>query len=431
MFLRSSRLGSLRVLQHPAGNEGFLRVGRGPYASTAAYRISTFSSSACRASAAESINVPCRGNDNVVLDIHYPSAPPSAAIRSASGPASVVLYLSNGLSDTSATAAEEDAALTALRSGLPHLVVKVKYTCGERLRYPNVIHQTLAGYDWAVEHLLPRRAITRPGRSSRVGQIAVLGQHVGGSLATMLALTECRVGEPGIVAAAIHDPVLDWISLGTAAEEDEVARMRPSPDLDLATKSLLHLRRLAFAKPQAYFDPFASPILFLRSAGVTVPPPPKLLDDLEQLSLLDREDFFREQQALSAATIDPSLLSAEDEQQKPAKRMAALNFPSKALGLQLPYFQVSSNDDSCLNGQAQEFTKRLRRGVVRQRAQAVSSFGRKALLPDEMDEMDEEERLEMEAREFEAERKVQFTGSGGNGSWNVNSVIPWLKQVLE
>ncbi|KAJ5081640.1 hypothetical protein NUU61_009904 [Penicillium alfredii] len=150
-------------------------------------------------------------------------------------------------------------------------------------QYPTPVHDTLAGFDWIQTHLQPTH-------------IAVFGSHIGGSLALMLALTEAQ----SVRAVTALEPVCDWPGLDEyCATEVEPAHMpldlndtgipraessvtaytkqtRPpkkktarvaSPDL----VPLLKAREQLFSSPERCFDAFASPILFLRSAGRDVP----------------------------------------------------------------------------------------------------------------------------------------------------------------
>jgi hypothetical protein len=127
-------------------------------------------------------------------------------------------------------------------------------------RYPTPVHDTLIGFDWILETLQPSR-------------LGVVGTHIGGSLALMLALTEPRY----IHAVAALEPVCDWTSLdefctSSSASLDTSTHHRKKPHhapSDLVT--LLEARERFFATPGRYFDSFASPILFLRSAGKDVP----------------------------------------------------------------------------------------------------------------------------------------------------------------
>ncbi|KAL3476214.1 hypothetical protein BJX99DRAFT_228406 [Aspergillus californicus] len=117
--------------------------------------------------------------------------------------------------------------------------------------YPTPVHDTLTAFDWVLENLQPAR-------------LGVMGKHIGGSLALMLALTE-----PGSVhAVAAIEPICDWTSLD---EYCTLASKRKAQCAPRDLQALLRARGEFFTSAQKYFDPFASPILFLRSAGKDVP----------------------------------------------------------------------------------------------------------------------------------------------------------------
>lgn len=141
-------------------------------------------------------------------------------------------------------------------------------------KFPTPVHDTLAGLDWILHNLHPTR-------------LSVFGNHVGGSLALMLALTEASV----VKAIAVFEPICDWVGLDnyclihegkTSRAMDEKMEVHAElqapamqqranlgstcptavpPDLT----PLLRAREGLFDTPGRYFDPFASPILFLRS----------------------------------------------------------------------------------------------------------------------------------------------------------------------
>ncbi|EPS33959.1 hypothetical protein PDE_08921 [Penicillium oxalicum 114-2] len=145
-------------------------------------------------------------------------------------------------------------------------------------QYPTPIHDTLCAFDWIQSHLAP-------------AQLGIYGSHIGGSLALMLALTEAQ----SVKAVATHLPICDWTSLDEycLTEHPDIAsanhtsvestgtkrgstrkRNRKSSLVAVAPADLLPLldaRRALFPSPERCFDAFASPMLFLRSAGREVP----------------------------------------------------------------------------------------------------------------------------------------------------------------
>ena len=263
--------------------------------------------------------------------------------------------------------AEDDVLnVSTLHNTLSCPVVKIDYRCNADHQWPTPIHDVLAGYDWIQENLLPKRAINRVGRSEHIGKIAVCGELIGGQLATALALTECRAGEPGVVAAAINNPIADWV----AFDEYQEPSLAPKPQTDpqdfhdnLTVDDVLRQRRIMFRRPDHYFDPFASPILFFRSADAEVPwhlePDTLPVDDMDELAFSEREEASpREQRDLAFLEFN------EVETKK--KRKASRRYPSKALNLRLPAFYLTAGKDSMLVAQGSELTNKLRKSFERQ-----------------------------------------------------------------
>lgn len=309
----------------------------------------------------------------------------------------IVLYLPPG--PLLASRASNDHVARLLASGSGATVVEINYRSGIHHRYPTPVHDVLFGYDWVIKHLIPHRAVVRPGRSgSHVARIGVFGELLGGSLATMLGLTECRAGIPHIAAAAVNEPILDWVFPEADEPQDDFASMiedevpamakrkasrraiktRPSflsnGDCSAITsRGLLSTRKGLFRKEAHMLDPFASPILFFRSPGVVTPSGTfeETLDEFEELALLDKEDFHRQQLKLSAmsnASFEQSHgmtdeVAAADEQSKPRK--SSRRYPRTGSGLQLPNFRITHGQNSPLLDQGFELTTLLRRSMMR------------------------------------------------------------------
>lgn len=320
-----------------------------------------------------------------------------------------------------ASPSDDAANASLLRSGLPYTVAQVNYRLSSKFPYPTPIHDVLAGYDWIIEHLLPKRSITRPGRSDHVGRIAVVGELIGGSLATMLALTECRRGEPGVTAAAVNSPIVDWVL---------------PEDIDESAESLLQARQDFFAKPAAYFDPFASPILFFRTPGAEVPVIKPEMDDMTCLSMIEREDFYRQQMMLSGISNEES-----PPTEPTAKKKAPRLFPSKNLNLELPSLYASCGTTPPLRDQALELTQAMRKSIARSHKAHLTraaGFGRKALQDNELDQMDEEELRVRQASEDMAQQKVILNQQAGSGLWDqtpagrrrMGDAVAWLREKL-
>ncbi|KAI6792952.1 hypothetical protein KC360_g6532 [Hortaea werneckii] len=277
----------------------------------------------------------------------------------------------------------------------------------------------------------------RAGRPDHVGRIAVSGELIGGGLAAMLAVTECRIGEAGVVAAALNNPIVDWVGIDDGKELHFASE--EMEDL------LLTARNKLFRRPGHYFDSFASPVLFFRSPGKEVP---KFsaggpLDDLEHLAYLEREDFFRQQLALSAMSNrlhDAETEEVEDDsngQKTNSPRKTSKRYPSPSLGLKLPPFHISSGFLSPFSEQADELAQLLRKSFLR--TAQTSDFGRKVLLPEEIGNLSDEEKWERQALVAEAYEMVELVQGGGEGLWGcdgegesgLRGAVAWLRERLE
>ncbi|KAL5335875.1 hypothetical protein BJX70DRAFT_401187 [Aspergillus crustosus] len=235
-------------------------------------------------------DVPVGSNGYFSLSVIHPTIAPSTAgnviIRLPSGLPFQKLSSDENISspeiesdDSKSQDAVETAAARSLADTTSSTVVTINYRLGERpysedqiplhlrlaeteerpqklnYRFPTPVHDTLTGFDWVLQNLQPTR-------------VGVIGRHIGGSLALMLALTEPRF----VHAVAAVDPVCDWTSLDefcTSPNSSHSRRKRHEVPKDLAP--LLQARERIFETATRYFDTFASPILFLRSAGKEVP----------------------------------------------------------------------------------------------------------------------------------------------------------------
>ncbi|CZT15572.1 uncharacterized protein RCC_01424 [Ramularia collo-cygni] len=303
-------------------------------------------------SSVETLKIPCRSKGFVTIDIHHPVAAPSAS-------PSVAIFLPRG--PIIHSEADDASNIAILKSTLSCHIVKINYRWGADHLFPSPIHDVLTAFDWVSENLLPKRAIIRAGRAERAGRIGVCGELIGGQLATALALSECQIGKAGVVAAMVSSPITDWT-------EFEDLEDSGNPNTTLTKQVLLKQRKALFRKNEHWFDVFASPALLFRSAGVEVPTTflDRPFDEMSELAQLDREDFFQEQLSLSSASsfADYTLPPAEQEE-RVRKRKASRRFPSRALGLRLPSFRITTGEESPLTGQAMELAHFLRQSLDR------------------------------------------------------------------
>lgn len=267
-------------------------------------------------------------------------------------------------------ALHRDHAPSTIASNTNATVVQINYRLSDLNHFPTAIHDVLFGYDWVVKHMMTSRATPYPGRAtSQPTRVGVLGDSIGGGLATMLALTECHADGPRISAAAVNDPIVDW-----AFDDTTVAGTQDTVDAT-GSDQLLRARRKSFSKMEHCFDPFASPILFFRSAGLDIPDDRQdaQLDEFSELSRLDRdEDFHREQLRLSNISTSSiqegaSLSDAMTESKKQPRRTSK-RYPRAGSGLLLPQFRITTSEQSPLRDQARELAKHMRRCVARELA---------------------------------------------------------------
>ncbi|MCJ1281828.1 hypothetical protein MMC26_001151 [Xylographa opegraphella] len=188
----------------------------------------------------------------------------------------------------------------------------------------------------------------------------------------MLALTECHASKHGGVRALVlGSPVVDWTAMyaidssnaddaappadkdpSTAATRAKSRRKKPPPadswrthdcGLLLPASALLLARAALFATPEHYHDPFASPLLFFRSASSAIPQPPAA-------SALFNH-FLPSAPAASPAAVTAFL--------KP--RRAHLRYPPLGSALVLPRSRIDVGRHSVLRDQGVELAEAMGR----------------------------------------------------------------------
>ncbi|KAL9104247.1 MAG: hypothetical protein Q9163_000795 [Psora crenata] len=239
----------------------------------------------------------------------------------------------------------------------------------------------LAGWDWICQNLTRSNAAAI-GSSKLPPKIGVCGEAIGGSLAAMLALTEChRVGKDSrgifkhrINAAVVGNPLLDWTALfpeghdtmsldrparresvskpqGITRDDDDSNHMNELVDLGLrkphgrgpengrilSIESLLESRKMFFHRPEQFFDPFASPLLFFRTPTFELPS--------GQLPILGGHTSSRKD--------DGPVVERK-------KRFYRRQYPPLYASLLLPPMKITFGEDSVLKDQALDFVDRLR-----------------------------------------------------------------------
>jgi acetyl esterase/lipase len=366
--------------------------------------------------------------------VHPPRLPPDPAPLT-------IIYLPTGPIfdfDKGASPDAESGIIAALSEASNATIVRVDYRLGDSVTYPAPVHQVLAAYDWVKGHLVASEvSSSRHGRhKKKIAKLGVCGQLLGGSLATMLALTESRIGETRIAALAAHNPVLDWIfpepeqvvdesdhdgEFGDLVEDGAPppkktkSRGRKKKKLSswelygskptLPASSLLNLRSTIFRKPANYFDPFASPILFFRSPGADVPVDP-----------------------LSLTTDDP--LPAELQGRPTRRRKVHRVFPPTGSTLKLPRTLLSFDRNSVLSDQNDEMVRLMRRAVMRKYLASLDVEGTDADWRTSMATANAEERIEA----WVHEGPLQVWGNDAEDAreWrqDVEEVGSWMRQAL-
>ncbi|RAR05420.1 hypothetical protein DDE82_003887 [Stemphylium lycopersici] len=305
----------------------------------------------------EHIEIPCRSNASFTVDVFH--APKSSA--------PILIYLPSGPVLPDCTE-EEQRVIITLAEASTATIVRINYRASSAHQYPTPCHDVLLGYDWVQDNLLIDD-FKRP----YLARLGVCGELVGGSLATMLALTECRLGQSRIGAAALNNPLVDWVfpdelplvlpeDLPEPLYGDETAMLA---DEDIAgslalRESIQHVqeserkpakkssrkplppsswqaygdntvvpsltlsgeRDVLFKKPEDYFDRFASPIHFFRSphAQLIYPPPDDVFASQQPDEILDME-----------TQLDLSHYATFDEHAKPPPVPPALPVLSRSL----------------------------------------------------------------------------------------------------
>ncbi|KAL8845460.1 MAG: hypothetical protein Q9176_000096 [Flavoplaca citrina] len=203
------------------------------------------------------VNVKVGSSGSIALRIRNPPKPTPKA--------PIIIHLPCGLR-TEEQHRPIRNALNTLALSAHATVVEIAYRLSPKQPYPKPIHDVIAAYDWIRKHLSPRPskphysnsyALPLPQPKQRLG---ICGELAGGSLAAMLALTECNPN--GITAAALGNPIVDWSS---------PLEPRMPSDSDSFNRSIKSLHTSSFAKPEHRYDPFASPLLFFRTPAYELP----------------------------------------------------------------------------------------------------------------------------------------------------------------
>jgi hypothetical protein len=171
--------------------------------------------------------------------------------------------------------------------------------------FPTPLHDVLHAYSYLLQNLLPQYSETPPSSSSPTSSltgtrrtlysttsttkiiqrpILIYGSYLGGTLATSLGLTESFASKnlPTRIAGLISkNGIYDWTDIATTPPSLPnpltLTDTLSQPESEYLKKGiwdskiLYTLREKLFREPGGAFDPFASPSLFFRTAGIAVP----------------------------------------------------------------------------------------------------------------------------------------------------------------
>ena len=291
--------------------------------------------------------------------------------------------------------------------------------------FPTPLHDALHAYTWLTTSFLPsftpnlgtnsspRRSPSpyasnsQPAGRSSLRPLLIYGSFLGGTLASSLSLTETRIRPLGssITGTIIRNGVFDWTHIATSrAPSSSSASANDQPlktsESDLWDVHTLHnLKTHLFPSPAGAFDPFASPLLFFRSPGLSVPsyfpgtsPParPSIGHDpalLDGLSISEEELASLRARASSSPSSKPQ---HDDEEEITVERKSALRFPPKDSGLKIPRSLLLTTSELPVGARAAPKRTRAKAGQqqkpgeeMRRQAEEMAKVMRRSLVTHE------------------------------------------------
>ncbi|TAQ85470.1 hypothetical protein B7494_g6217 [Chlorociboria aeruginascens] len=253
--------------------------------------------------------------------------------------------------------------------------------------FPTPIHDTSHAYQWLTSQYLPTQCQTSSlPPALRHQPFIIYGSRLGGTIATSLALTESRsTTSSERVSLIAENPILDWTTIATTPDpllvspqpshtsSHDLSTIFQQPNWDIQTLHTLKTR--LFTQPSFCFDNFASPLLFFRTAGVSVPKEwvgtplrdeAQILADMSKSTLLNRQYLPRSEPAESSSLSSPSSQHGQEEERIKVSRKANLKFPPRDAGLKIPktLFVSTGHEEGGLKAQVDEMARLMRRSVV-------------------------------------------------------------------
>ncbi|UPX20590.1 uncharacterized protein EKO05_0010818 [Ascochyta rabiei] len=408
----------------------------------------------------EHFDVPCRSNGSIQLDVYHAAE--------ASSP--ILIYLPPGPVKPESAEAEE-RVLAALRASSAATIVRINYRASPQHQYPTPYHDVLYGYDWIQGNLL-----LDASQQPYAARLGVCGELMGGSIATMLALTECRVGETRITAAAVNNPLVDWVF------PDDLPRTSPSelpePDSNeetafpadddmMASFKALQVGELPKPKPKRKRRPNAVPLTSWQACADNATLPTWMLSAMRHVLFRRQDDmfdrfaspvhFFRSPHAqlVLSQVVDPALeqpdYALDVETQMSLSHYASFNskareplgspeltrcrsyarvYPLAGIGkISLPAWHITTGSQSPLYDQAAELSKVLRRSIARHSMKAQTGRSRA------------HDATEKQYYDEYAQERVHFDSRSDTGLWSeqqpttqrqkhIEDVGAWMKRHL-
>ena len=326
----------------------------------------------------------------------------------------------------------------------------------------------------------------------------------------MLALTEARLGESRVVAVGVGNPIVDWVfpeegarplaarpseapelgithpDIKRGAEDESAAQgkqgvvikstqekqpkyksswMRHSeiPPLDRTTMTNARTFCFPSAKPATYFDPFASPILFLRTPGADIPASREytIEDDFQALFGMQADEALAGITTPGHIQIKQILLRSEEVKstEERWRRKTTRHYPPAGMALRIPSVRIFAGRATVLADQASEMVRLIRKaearmdvdqvgavdeglieGVLGWNEPSIDGDGYNRDRPAEAeDEEDEEDELVHRLRRVKlaTEKKIMLDMVDGDGLWcgeggelDVTSVGKWIGDVF-
>ena len=280
------------------------------------------------------------------------------------------------------------------------------------------------------------------------------GTHIGGTLALALALTESRLpsSDPNtisnassrarVVAAAVEEAVCDWVS-EVSAPDTRTPALPPvqSASTGLTRRSLQRLRNDCFPRdrPDRYFDPFASPVHFLRSPSGAVPREYTLEENFAALVGLEGYDRATPSPVASPRDKPPGDEKAGGEDAGTRRKGGSafrrpLKYPPSGSVVRIPSFRFAVGTKSVLRAQNEEMVGWVRRAVVRSERRVGGVGDRlleEAAAADGAEGSGATDDLVRVKEEAERQVLLDVLGEGHDAARHLTSTAHWLRTVLD